>query len=152
MRISAPTTALPNSVISTQGSGGNAGSTAPQIMTTAPQLPPPTPIITGNTSALYTLDIHLKCSLPGSVSALSTQWFYNKVKQNVFFFFFFFFFVFFFLNIKGGRVGIWAPVHWGLGEIDVLLVPPGKASKLLTDHLIIILVNRSSLSLPRKNG
>ena len=25
---------------------------------------------------------------------------------------------------------------WGLGEIDGLLVPPGKASKLLTDHLI----------------
>ena len=38
--------------------------------------------------------------------------------------------------IKGGRVGIWAPAHWGLGEIDVLLVPSGKASKLLTDHLI----------------
>ena len=27
--------------------------------------------------------------------------------------------------------------HWGLGEIDGLLVPPGKASKLLTSHLII---------------
>ena len=37
---------------------------------------------------------------------------------------------------NGGRVGIWAPAHWGLGEIDGLLVPPGKASKLLTDHLI----------------
>ena len=29
-----------------------------------------------------------------------------------------------------------APTHWGLGEIDGLLVPPGKACKLLTDHLI----------------
>ena len=29
-----------------------------------------------------------------------------------------------------------APAHWGLGEIDGLFVPPGKASKLLTDHLI----------------
>ena len=29
-----------------------------------------------------------------------------------------------------------APAHWGLGEIDGLLVPPGKASNLLTDHLI----------------
>ena len=28
------------------------------------------------------------------------------------------------------------PAHWGLGEIDGLLVPPGKASNLLTDHLI----------------
>ena len=37
---------------------------------------------------------------------------------------------------NGGRVVIWAPAHWGLGEIDGLLVPPGKASKLLTDHLM----------------
>ena len=29
---------------------------------------------------------------------------------------------------KGGLVGIWAPAHWGLEEIDGLLVPPGKAS------------------------
>ena len=29
-----------------------------------------------------------------------------------------------------------APAHWGLGEIDGLLVPPGKASNLLTNHLI----------------
>ena len=29
-----------------------------------------------------------------------------------------------------------ALAHWGLGEIDGLLVPPGKASKLLTDRLI----------------
>ena len=28
------------------------------------------------------------------------------------------------------------PVHLGLGEIDGLLVPLSKASKLLTDHLI----------------
>ena len=28
------------------------------------------------------------------------------------------------------------PTHWGLGEIDGLLLPPGKASNLLTDHLI----------------
>ena len=27
------------------------------------------------------------------------------------------------------------PAHWGLGEIDGLLVPQDKASKLLTDHL-----------------
>ena len=33
-------------------------------------------------------------------------------------------------------MGIWAPAHWGLGEIDGLLVPPGKAFNLLTDHLI----------------
>ena len=29
---------------------------------------------------------------------------------------------------KGGRVGIWAPAQWGLGEIVGLLMPPGKAS------------------------
>ena len=28
------------------------------------------------------------------------------------------------------------PAHWGLEEIDGLLKPPGKASNLLTDHLI----------------
>ena len=28
------------------------------------------------------------------------------------------------------------PAHWEIGEIDGLLVSPGKASKLLTDHLI----------------
>ena len=33
-------------------------------------------------------------------------------------------------------MGIWAPAHLGLGEIDGLLVPPGKASNLLADHLI----------------
>ena len=33
-------------------------------------------------------------------------------------------------------MGIWAPAHWGLGEMDGLLVPPGKAAKLLTGHLI----------------
>ena len=33
-------------------------------------------------------------------------------------------------------MGIWAPANWGLAAIDGLLVPPGKASKLLTDHLI----------------
>ena len=33
-------------------------------------------------------------------------------------------------------MGIWAPTHWGLGETDGPLVPPGKASKLLTNHLI----------------
>ena len=37
--------------------------------------------------------------------------------------------------LTGGRVGIWVPPIGGLGEIDGLLVPPGKASKLLTDHL-----------------
>ena len=34
---------------------------------------------------------------------------------------------------SGGNMG---PAHWGLEEMDGLLVPPGKASKLLTDHLI----------------
>ena len=29
-----------------------------------------------------------------------------------------------------------APANLGLGEIGGLLVPPGKASNLLTDHLI----------------
>ena len=29
-----------------------------------------------------------------------------------------------------------APAHWGLEEIDGLLVPPDKASNLLIDHLI----------------
>ena len=38
--------------------------------------------------------------------------------------------------VKDGRVGIWAPTHWGLGETDVLLVPLGQTSKPLTDHLI----------------
>ena len=28
------------------------------------------------------------------------------------------------------------PAHWGLGEIDGLLVSPGNVSNLLTDHLI----------------
>ena len=32
-------------------------------------------------------------------------------------------------------VGI-GPAHRSLGEIDGLLVPPGKASKLMTDNLI----------------
>ena len=27
-----------------------------------------------------------------------------------------------------------APARWGLDELDGLLVPPGKASNLLTDH------------------
>ena len=34
------------------------------------------------------------------------------------------------------KTQIQAPAHWVLREIDGLLVPPGKASKLLTDHLI----------------
>ena len=38
------------------------------------------------------------------------------------------------------------PTHWGAGEIDGLLVSPGKASKLLTDNLITD--NGSSLSQP----
>ena len=38
---------------------------------------------------------------------------------------------------EGGRVEKWAPANWGLNrEIDVLIVPPGKAYTLLTDHLI----------------
>ena len=28
------------------------------------------------------------------------------------------------------------PANWGLGAIDGLIVPPGKASNLLNDHLI----------------
>ena len=32
-------------------------------------------------------------------------------------------------------MGIWAPAHWGLGEIDGLNEAPGKASNLMTDHL-----------------
>ena len=36
---------------------------------------------------------------------------------------------------QSGWVGLWAPAHWGPGEIDGLLVPPGKASNLLTDHI-----------------
>ena len=43
---------------------------------------------------------------------------------------------------------MWDPAHLGLGEIDGLLVPPGKASNLLTDHLVY----RSCLSLSRKSG
>ena len=46
-------------------------------------------------------------------------------------------------------MGIWAPAHCGLGEIDELLVPPDKASKLLT---VCLLVNSSCLSLPRESG
>ena len=43
-------------------------------------------------------------------------------------------------------MGIWALAYWGLGEMHGLLVPPGKASKLLTDHMIthisfIVLLN-----------
>ena len=41
-------------------------------------------------------------------------------------------------NVKGGQVGMWAPAHWGLGEIDGLLVLPGKASNLLTDHQLLM--------------
>ena len=37
----------------------------------------------------------------------------------------------------GERVRILAPAYRGLGEIDGLLLPPGKAStNVLTDHLI----------------
>ena len=38
-----------------------------------------------------------------------------------------------YIRVVGGNM---APAHWGLGEIDGLLVAPGKASTLLTDHLI----------------
>ena len=41
-----------------------------------------------------------------------------------------------------------APAHLGPKEIDGLLVSSGKASTLLTGYLI----NRSSLSLPKKSG
>ena len=46
----------------------------------------------------------------------------------------------------GFNTGNMGPAHWGLGEIYGLLVHPGEASKLLTDHLI------TSLSLARKSG
>ena len=39
-------------------------------------------------------------------------------------------------NRHGGRMGIRAAAHRLLGEIDGLLVSPGKASNHLTDHLI----------------
>ena len=35
-----------------------------------------------------------------------------------------------------GRSGIWASAHWG--EIHRLLMPPDKAFKQLTDHLITV--------------
>ena len=44
---------------------------------------------------------------------------------------------------KGDREEVWAPAHWDLGEIDGLLVYPGKAAKLLTVHLITGLPPRS---------
>ena len=37
---------------------------------------------------------------------------------------------------QGWSDGNMDPAHWGVGEIDALLVPPGTAFKLLTDHLI----------------
>ena len=40
------------------------------------------------------------------------------------------------ITLGGGWVGIWASAHWGLGEIDGLLLPPGKGSNLLIDDLI----------------
>ena len=41
-----------------------------------------------------------------------------------------------FYQMKGQLHFVWAPAYWGPGEIDGLPVLPGKASKLLTDHLI----------------
>ena len=38
--------------------------------------------------------------------------------------------------LKGGRVEIWVPTHWDQEKIDGLLVRLGKASNLLTEHLI----------------
>ena len=38
--------------------------------------------------------------------------------------------------MRGGWVGIWVSAHWGLGEMDGLLVTPVKASNLLIGHLI----------------
>ena len=35
---------------------------------------------------------------------------------------------------EGWSGGNMAPAHWGLGEIDWLLVPSGKASNLLSDR------------------
>ena len=40
----------------------------------------------------------------------------------------------------GFNTGNMGPAHWGLGEIYGLLVHPGEASKLLTDHLITSLI------------
>ena len=44
-------------------------------------------------------------------------------------------------HIMGTWYSFWSLIklylcHWGPGEIVGLLVPPGKASNLLTDHLI----------------
>ena len=41
-----------------------------------------------------------------------------------------------FMNTFGWSGGNMAPANWGLGEIDGLFVPPGKASNLLSDHPI----------------
>ena len=30
------------------------------------------------------------------------------------------------------------PAHWGIREIDGLLVHPGKTSNLMTDHMITV--------------
>ena len=43
------------------------------------------------------------------------------------------------------------PCTLGSKEIDGLLVLPGKACRLLTDHLIIMVIS-SGLSLHRKSG
>ena len=46
-------------------------------------------------------------------------------------------------------INVMGPLSLGPKEIDGLLVPEGKAYKLLTDHLIS--ENHSGLSLPRKS-
>lgn len=76
-----PTTSQPLTTVQPGNSpGGVAGNSPVGVVTsgpTAPQTTPPMPVITGNTSALYTLDVRLSCNVQGS--PLSIQWFY---KQN----------------------------------------------------------------------
>ena len=43
------------------------------------------------------------------------------------------------------------PANWGLGAIDGVIVPPGKASNLLNDHLItgLLLMSGSAQEVKR---
>ena len=78
---SEPTTSKPLTTVQPGNSpGGVAGNSPVGVVTsgpTAPQTTPPMPVITGNTSALYTLDVRLSCNVQGS--PLSIQWFYKQV-------------------------------------------------------------------------
>ena len=48
---------------------------------------------------------------------------------------------------KGGRVGIRAPAHWGLGEIDGLLVPPSPSICISSLGLNITLIVQLALNI-----